>query len=150
MLCTGVMLLLPVAAMAGDALACGAAATPAERLNCAEDVFRESDESLSSSFAATLLLAGRLDGSLPKGQSGAAASLMRSQRAWVDYRDSACTSRGFLFRGTEDETFIVSRCMNELTLERLHCLDRMQKVILLRLEGEQADKGKSAFRSPVN
>ncbi|WP_176083627.1 lysozyme inhibitor LprI family protein [Martelella sp. HB161492] len=149
-LSAGSSILLPVSVMAGDMVSCDAAAAFAARLDCAEEAFRASDERLTSAFATMLLLAGNLERLLPEGEQGATASLMRSQRAWVDYRDSACTSRGFLFRGTEDEPFVVSRCMNELTLDRLDCLDRVQKVLLLRDRAAEAGTDEFAFGSVEN
>lgn len=55
------------------------------------------------------------DSSLPEELKGAEEALLKSQRAWIDYRDGTCEAEGFQARGGTLEPLIVSSCLARLT-----------------------------------
>ncbi len=54
----------------------------------------------------------------PEELKGGEEALLRSQRAWIEYRDGTCEAEGFQARGGTLETFIVSSCLARLTRHR--------------------------------
>ena len=45
-------------------------------------------------------------------------TLLKSQRAWIAYRDAHCASAGYQARGGTMEPMLVSFCLTDLTQER--------------------------------
>jgi uncharacterized protein YecT (DUF1311 family) len=49
----------------------------------------------------------------------AADSVLKAQRAWIDYRDSTCRLAGFEYRGGTLEELAVTGCLAQLTTKRI-------------------------------
>lgn len=92
---------------------------PQQGMNfCAHQDYQAADADLNTAYKAARTAIRRTDESLPADQRGAADSLLRAQRAWITYRDAACETEGFSFRGGSMEPFIVASCKAELTRQR--------------------------------
>jgi uncharacterized protein YecT (DUF1311 family) len=46
-------------------------------------------------------------------------TILKGQRAWIDYRDSTCRLSGFESRGGTMESLIVTNCLADLTQRRV-------------------------------
>ncbi|WP_417247908.1 lysozyme inhibitor LprI family protein [Celeribacter sp.] len=78
---------------------------------CAYEAWQRADVDLNDTYARAMEVA--------RGWSdGAAEALRAAQRAWIPYRDAACTAEGFLFEGGSMEPFIVNSCLEHLTRQR--------------------------------
>ncbi|WP_417274287.1 lysozyme inhibitor LprI family protein [Celeribacter halophilus] len=78
---------------------------------CAHEAWQHADVDLNDTYARAMEVA--------RGWSdGAAEALRAAQRAWIPYRDAACTAEGFLFEGGSMEPFIVNSCLEHLTRQR--------------------------------
>uniref|UniRef100_A0A2A4YW05 Lysozyme inhibitor LprI-like N-terminal domain-containing protein n=1 Tax=OCS116 cluster bacterium TaxID=2030921 RepID=A0A2A4YW05_9PROT len=96
-----------------------------EMNQCALKAFELADIELNNEYKKALKAAIEIDGYLSDDLRGAKPALMAAQRAWIKYRDLACTSEGFSYRGGTMEPFLVSACKEDLTrarAERLHHL----------------------------
>jgi uncharacterized protein YecT (DUF1311 family) len=61
------------------------------------------------------------------GEGGYLKALMASQKAWITYRDAACTWEGFEAHGGSLEPMLVNGCLARLTKERIKDLTENQE-----------------------
>ncbi|EAQ47002.1 hypothetical protein MED193_17454 [Roseobacter sp. MED193] len=114
-------LLLP-----GPALAdCNNPQTTREMRHCAALEYERADTELNKTYQAAQRSMRSLDRDLPNDLKGASASLLRAQRAWIPFRDSACETEGFQFRGGTLEPLMVLTCKTHLTRQRSAQLEEL-------------------------
>lgn len=82
---------------------------------CAYQDYMAADGDLNLAYKITKTAMQKMDLYLLDGNKGAAKSLLNGQRAWLKYRDLACDTEGFIFRGGSMEPLIVSVCKERLT-----------------------------------
>lgn len=58
------------------------------------------------------------DDYLPEEDRGAENALLKSQRAWIEYRDGTCEAEGFQVRGGSLEPLFYNGCLARLTRHR--------------------------------
>ncbi len=96
---------------------------PQQGMNyCAYEDYKSADADLNFAYKRARDAMRQTDENLPQTQRGAADSLLRAQRAWITYRDAACETEGFSFRGGSMEPFIVASCKAQLTRQRTQAL----------------------------
>ena len=114
-------------AFSADSLAaqdtdCSNPQTQMEMNHCAGLEYQAADEDLNADYRMARDAMKQLDEYLPDGGRSAAQSLLDAQRAWIAYRDAACETEGFLFRGGSMEPLIVLTCKTDLTRKRSEAL----------------------------
>ncbi|MGL1920823.1 MAG: lysozyme inhibitor LprI family protein [Hyphomicrobiales bacterium] len=85
---------------------------------CAYQDYMAADAELNIIYKRTKKSMEEVDKYLLGDFKGAAKSLLHAQRAWIKYRDLACDTEGYSFRGGSMEPLIVSTCKERLTLLR--------------------------------
>jgi uncharacterized protein YecT (DUF1311 family) len=119
-------LMLILAAPAGaQALDCNNAMTQVEMTGCAEQEWKSADTDLNATYKLAIAFQRQIDSSLPADQAGAEAALRDSQRAWVAFRDSACTAEGYAYHGGTAEPMVIYSCRARLTQARTEDLRAM-------------------------
>jgi uncharacterized protein YecT (DUF1311 family) len=113
-----VMALGMTIAQAQEAESCGASGVQSELNECAYSEWQAADAALNGAYTEALATAREIDAGLPEAEQGAEASLRAAQRAWVAYRDAACETEGYLFKGGSAEPMVVLGCKAALTRAR--------------------------------
>lgn len=87
---------------------------------CSDRDYKEADKALNAQWAALKPIVKEWDESLKSlGMiASAEASLLKSQRAWIDYRDGQCDTEEASVQGGTMAPTIYSSCMAELTRKR--------------------------------
>lgn len=103
---------------------------PAQEVNCAEAMaqsdlnacayagWEAADAELNRVYKAARARLQELDAELPEAERGAEAALRAAQKAWVSFRDAACSAEGYLMHGGSAEPLLVYGCMERLTTQR--------------------------------
>lgn len=114
------LLLLSGAAWADDdqPLDCANAVAQSDLNICADQDFKAADKELNAQYKKTRAAMLSTDEDLDDDLKGAGESLLKAQRAWVDYRDGQCEAEGFQARGGSMEPMLVSGCLATLTRQR--------------------------------
>lgn len=87
---------------------------------CADQDYREADKALNAQWAAIKPIVKEWDetlksvGMVPTAE----ASLLKAQRAWIDYRDGQCDTAEASVQGGTMAPTIYSSCMADLTSKR--------------------------------
>lgn len=108
---------------------CASDSLPQQHMNfCAAQDFHAADAALNAQWKVTADISKRRDADYPAedGRPGYFASLLKAQRAWLDYRDAQCQSAGFLYRGGSLEPFVVATCRTRLTKLRTEELRQLE------------------------
>jgi uncharacterized protein YecT (DUF1311 family) len=105
----------PVAAQDID---CATAEAQQDLNWCAEQDWQAADADLNAAYRAAKAALESWDTELSPDLQGGAAALLDAQRAWVTFRDAACTAEGFPMRGGSAEPLLVYGCMSRLTAQR--------------------------------
>ncbi|WP_050773016.1 lysozyme inhibitor LprI family protein [Roseobacter sp. SK209-2-6] len=92
--------------------------TTLEMRLCASQDYEAADAELNAVYKEARAVMKALDQDLPENLKGAGEALLQAQRAWIPFRDKACESEGFLFRGGSFEPLTVLHCKTELTRQR--------------------------------
>jgi uncharacterized protein YecT (DUF1311 family) len=111
------LMLLPGAALA-QAVDCDNAMVQVEMTFCAEKAWMLADEDLNLAYGLARKAMKNLDANLPADQRGAEAALRDAQRAWINFRDAACTAEGYQMHGGSAEPMVVYGCRERLTRSR--------------------------------
>lgn len=106
---------LPAAAQEVD---CASAMAQQDLNLCAQQDWQRADAGLNAAYRQAADLLARWDADLPEAERGGAVALRDAQRAWVTFRDAACTAEGFPMRGGSAEPLLVYGCMARLTAQR--------------------------------
>ncbi|MTI01063.1 lysozyme inhibitor LprI family protein [Roseibium sp. RKSG952] len=113
-----VLACLASAAKANEKIDCGYPLTQMEMTFCAQQSWEQADRQLNEVYGEALEHMTQMDSMLPQSLKGAADALKDAQRAWIPFRDKACTSYGFLARGGSMEPMLVYGCRTTLTKQR--------------------------------
>ncbi len=104
-------------------LDCENAMTQTDMNICALQEFEAADAELNTHYQAAIALTKGYDQDTEV--SGNEEALRESQRAWVEYRDTACRSETLLSEGGTIQPLLISSCMTRLTLRRSEDLETM-------------------------
>ena len=112
--------LAPAPLLAQDAheIDCAKAMVQMEMTFCAEQDWIAADAALNEAWAPAMARMRALDEGQPADLKGAADALRAAQRAWVGYRDLACTAEGYQYRGGSMEPMVIYACRARLTEAR--------------------------------
>ncbi|OIQ43842.1 MAG: urease [Roseobacter sp. MedPE-SW] len=113
--------LLPVQALAD----CSDPQTTRDMRHCAALDYERADAELNKTYKAAQRSMRSLDQDLPNDLKGANESLLQAQRAWIPFRDAACATEGFQFRGGTLEPLMVLTCKTHLTRRRSAQLEEL-------------------------
>lgn len=92
---------------------------PQQPMNyCAYLDYQNADADLNDTYKIVRKQLQDQDQYISEDEIKSADSLRDAQRAWITYRDKACETEGFMFRGGSLEPFIVSSCKARLTRRR--------------------------------
>ena len=97
---------------------CANAQVQMEMTFCAERDWMMADVDLNNAFKAAQVTMKGIDANLPATQRKASSDLRDAQRAWVTFRDAACSAEGFLWHGGSGEQMIIYACRARLTRDR--------------------------------
>lgn len=86
---------------------------------CAYQDFNNADAELNKIWPKAKAFAENLDENVSEGDQTAADALLKSQRAWLIYRDQQCELEGFTSRGGSMQPLLVSGCKTTLTNARI-------------------------------
>lgn len=115
----GAVFLVAGAASANDpSVDCKNAVTQADMNMCAALDHEAADKELNAQYKKTRAAMVARDAQLDGDEKGAEKALLKSQRAWIDYRDGECEAEGFQARGGSLEPMLISGCMAKLTRQR--------------------------------
>ncbi|MCJ8323480.1 MAG: DUF1311 domain-containing protein [Rhizobiales bacterium] len=92
---------------------------------CAKLAYEYADEDLNFDYSNARTAMIEIDTYLQPELFGAKQALLDAQRAWIKYRDLACSAEGFLVRGGSMEGLIVGNCLERLTRQRSEDLRRI-------------------------
>jgi uncharacterized protein YecT (DUF1311 family) len=114
--------LLLLLALGGPALAqepnCAAPQTQADMTQCAGIAYRMADEDLNLAYQMTLKTFADFAAADPELGEGGVEAVRQAQRAWIAYRDAACTAEAWSYRGGSMEPMVLANCLERLTRAR--------------------------------
>jgi uncharacterized protein YecT (DUF1311 family) len=97
---------------------CSNAMTQAEINACASEDYDAADKALNAQWAKTKKVMVDWDAELDEQNKGAVDSLMKAQRAWIEYRDGQCDAVGYSVWGGTMYPAVVAGCLADLTRKR--------------------------------
>ncbi len=97
---------------------CSNAMTQAEINACASEDYDAADKKLNAQWAKTRKVMVDWDAELDEQNKGAVDSLMKAQRAWIEYRDGQCDAVGYSVWGGTMYPAVVAGCLADLTRKR--------------------------------
>lgn len=106
---------------------CGSSGVQSELNACAARDYEAADQAMNAQWRVTLARLradDRRDGPDRFGPPTADA-LLKSQRAWLAYRDAECSLAGEQARGGSMQPMLVSGCLATLTTERTKALKQV-------------------------
>ncbi len=109
------MLVLFPGTLAAQTPDCTAAVTQQDMNQCAGSSLDQADAELNQTYAQALDKARYMDANA---KAGAEDALRTAQRAWISFRDAACTLEALPFEGGSIQSMIYSGCMDRLTRAR--------------------------------
>jgi uncharacterized protein YecT (DUF1311 family) len=112
------LVLTAIAAQAEDKVDCTDPLTQMDMTICADQAFRSADAALNEAYQAAVTAMEQIDSYSDETSDGAVAALRDAQRAWIDFRDKACVSAGYVVHGGSMEPMIVAQCRTRLTDQR--------------------------------
>lgn len=107
MLCAG--LFLGGTAAAQSAEDCRSGGGPALMNACAGQEYEAADAALNTAWTSAKSFADVI---------GQGRALLEAQRAWLTYRDAACTVHASQFEGGSLQPWVLTNCMSDLTKAR--------------------------------
>ena len=126
------LVLLAGGAFAQDAepkVDCANAMSQMDINTCANEDYEAADKALNAQWTKTKKVMADWDAELEEQNKGAVDSLMKAQRAWIDYRDGQCDAVGYSVWGGTMYPAVVSGCLTELTHKRTEELKDLAKGI---------------------
>jgi len=114
----GLMLFSPVEFSHAQAANCANPQTTLEMKICGTAAYKAADGDLNADYKMAREFMRALDKDLPVELKGAEKALLKAQRLWIKFRDAACTSEGFTFRGGTLEGVIITSCLERMTRNR--------------------------------
>ena len=111
------LLLVPLPA-AAQQLNCAAPVTQADMTSCAAQDADRADAALNAAYRVAIAQARRMDAGQP-GLSPSFEEILRdAQRAWIPFRDAACSAEASLARGGSMSSMLFYLCVEKLTQRR--------------------------------
>lgn len=104
-------------AMAKD-INCKNTQVQAEMTACAQRDWQIADADLTEAYRAAQLAMKAIDASTLGVKRGASVSLRDAERAWITYRDAACLSESFAWKGGSGEMMVIHLCRTRITKQR--------------------------------
>ena len=123
-LCTLALMSLPCAA-AAQQIDCANPQTQIDMTQCASNDFAAADARLNAAYGLAIAYMASIDADLPAAEQGAKAALRDGQRAWITFRDAACTAEGYAVHGGTMEGMVILMCNTRLTLARAEDLEAL-------------------------
>lgn len=102
------LMLLPTPLFAQD-VDCANAMTQADMNQCAAEAFQTADSALNQAFGPAMTQMRAV---------GGGEALRDAQRAWITFRDAACTVEGLRYAGGSMQGMVVANCRTRLTEAR--------------------------------
>lgn len=99
-------------------LDCENAVSQVEINSCAGLDYEAADKELNVQWVKTKKVMADWDADLDDHNKGAVDSLMKAQRAWIEYRDGQCDAEGYSVWGGTMYVAVVSGCLADLTRKR--------------------------------
>ena len=99
--------------------------TREEIVQCSFVEVQTAEVSLSVAFKRAQTYIAVIEGHKPEELKGGPEALKNSQRAWIDYRDEHCRTRGFKFSGQAVVQLVVNKCLAKKTLARAKELNKL-------------------------
>ncbi|MGR3541721.1 MAG: lysozyme inhibitor LprI family protein [Hasllibacter sp.] len=112
-----VLLALAAPAAAQD-LDCAAADTMVAITACADIAYRSADDELNAVWAEAMGRARALDGAGRVSAEANAVLLRDAQRAWIAFRDAACSAEAGTYGGGTGASLAFLECARALTVRR--------------------------------
>ena len=109
---------LGIAGADAQAIDCANAQVQMELNFCAERDWMIADADLNDAYKAAQAVMKCIGAQFPATQNEASSDLRDAQRAWVTFRDAACSAEGFLWYGGSGEQMIIYSCRARLTRDR--------------------------------
>ncbi len=109
---------LMISAAEAQEIDCAKPKVQLEMTFCAERDWQIADADLNAAYRAAQSEMKSIDAGLPAAEQGASAALRDGQRAWVTFRDAACTAEGYQWHGGSGEPMIIYACRARLTKDR--------------------------------
>ncbi len=109
---------LGIAGADAQAIDCANAQVQMELNFCAERDWMIADADLNDAYKAAQAVMKRIGAEFPATQNEASSDLRDAQRAWLTFRDAACSAEGFLWYGGSGEQMIIYSCRARLTRDR--------------------------------
>lgn len=109
---------LGIAAADAQEIDCATAQVQMELNICAERDWMIADADLNDAYKAAQGVMTGIDANNPVTQNEASSDLRDAQRAWVTFRDAACSAEGFLWYGGSGEQMVIYACRARLTRDR--------------------------------
>lgn len=110
--------LLSTTTLADDAPDCNNQVDQNTMTQCANIDFEKADAELNSVWRTAKKSAADNDAEQPDDLKGLSEALLKTQRAWISYRDGQCEVAGFAFRGGSIEPTMVAQCLADMTKAR--------------------------------
>lgn len=92
---------------------------------CADLAWKLADEDLNLAYSMARTLMQQTDAALSAADRGAEVALRDAQRAWITFRDAACSAEGYVYFGGSIRPLVVSRCLERMTRARTEELRTM-------------------------
>ena len=113
----------PVAAQTGF---CDNAMTQFQINECTAQEMEAADAALNIAYKAAMVTMKEVDTYVPRAERGAAAALLRAQRAWITVRDETCTAQGYAMYGGSARQSLINGCLTMMTQSRTEELLRLR------------------------
>lgn len=97
---------------------CANAVTQYDMNVCADRDYKAADKELNLQWVKTRKVVAEWDADLDEQAKGAVASLLKAQRAWIEYRDGQCNAAGYAVWGGSMYPMVVASCLTDLTRKR--------------------------------
>lgn len=110
--------ILGISAANAQDIDCANAQVQMELTFCAERDWMIADGDLNEAYKAAQVVMKQIDADNPATKNEASTDLRDAQRAWLTYRDAACSAEGFLWYGGSGEQMVIYACRARLTRDR--------------------------------
>jgi uncharacterized protein YecT (DUF1311 family) len=111
-------LLLSAAGAQAQQVNCAAPVTQLDMNFCADRAWKLADEDLNLAYGMARSLMRQTDSALPAADRGAEVALRDAQRAWIAFRDAACSAEGYVYVGGSIRPLVVLNCLERMTRAR--------------------------------
>lgn len=129
----GFVSLLAAPAFAQDLkIDCSKAEAQMEMNYCADKDYAAADKALNAQWTLTKKAAAVADSYREKAEQAGEKTLLKSQRAWIEYRDATCEVAGYPMRGGTGEPYLVLVCLRSVTEARTAELRELAEALRLR------------------